>query len=137
MALEKAWVRLMRYPPAVLARVQADLKSEGFPPLEWYDVLLELDREGGRLKQTELGRKLLLARYNLTRLLDRLEREGLIARDDCSEDARCAVVRMTDAGRSLRERMWPAYAEAVRKHVGDRLTAEETAALGAILAKLG
>lgn len=135
--VEAAWIQLMRVPEALLGRVQADLKAQGFPPLEWYDVLLELDRNSnGALRQRALGERLLLARYNLSRLVDRLEAEGLVRREACADDARGAVVAITDAGRALRERMWPAYADAVRRHVGERLTAGEPAALERTLRKL-
>jgi DNA-binding MarR family transcriptional regulator len=135
--LEKAWVRLNRVPAALTGAVDAEVKKQGFPPLEWYDVLLELDREpDGRLRQRELGKRLLLARYNLTRLLDRLEGEGLLQRASCSEDARGADIVITEAGRALRERMWPAYRDAVQTQLGDRLDPDELARLAALLSKL-
>ena len=127
----------MRVPGAVLNRVQSDLKAQGFPPLEWYDVLLEIARaDGGRLRQGELGRRLLVARYNLSRLLDRLETERLLTREPCPEDARGAVVAITPDGRALRERMWPAYAAAVAASFGERLDAGEAATLAGLLSKL-
>lgn len=135
--VESAWIALLRVPQALLGQVQTDLKREGFPPLDWYDVLLELSRqEDGRLRQKELGTRLLLARYNLSRLLDRLEKEGLVAREPCADDARGAVIALTAPGRALRERMWPAYAAAVNKRLGQRLTEAELGQLAAALSKL-
>jgi DNA-binding MarR family transcriptional regulator len=135
--LERAWIALVRGPTAALADVQSALKSQDLPALEWYDVLLELSREpDGGLRQKELSRRLLVARYNLSRLLDRLESEGLVRREPCADDARGAVVRLTDAGRSLRERMAPAYAAAVAERVGTRLSEAEQETLAALLRKL-
>src|SRR5215813_9555117 len=91
-----AWTRLVRAEQAVLRAVERDLKEAGFPPLAWYDVLLELVQ------------KTLLAQYNLSRLLDRLEREGLIRRQTCPDDARGQWVVVTDRGRALQEKMWKA-----------------------------
>ncbi|HYD05247.1 MAG TPA: MarR family winged helix-turn-helix transcriptional regulator [Reyranella sp.] len=136
--LLKAWPRLMRIPPLVLDRVQADLKAAGHPPLEWYDVLLELDRElDGRLRPTTLAKRMLIARYNLTRLVDRLVNAGLVKREECQEDARGAVIAITPDGRRLREAMWPVYADAVRRHLGEKLTADELDTLARLLGKLG
>jgi DNA-binding MarR family transcriptional regulator len=55
----------------------------------------------------DLGKHLLVARYNLSRLLDRLEAEGLIEREDCPDDARGQVLKLTRAGKALRTRMGP------------------------------
>ena len=68
------------------------LKSAGLPALEWYDVLLEIER-AGPLRPRDLQSRLLLAQSNLSRLLDRMERAGLIARGDCEQDGRGLVVR--------------------------------------------
>src|SRR6266566_841845 len=72
-AVIRAWTRLIRAQQAALSAVEADLKTAGFPPLAWYDVLLELSRaEGEGLRPFALEQELLLAQYNLSRLLDRL-----------------------------------------------------------------
>ena len=69
-----AWARLIRAEQALLARIEGELKAAGFPPLAWYDVLLELGRtENGRLRPVELERHTLLAQYNASRLIDRME----------------------------------------------------------------
>lgn len=136
-AVEKAWVALLRSSQGVLGRVQADLKAAGFPALEWYDVLLELSRaKDGRMRQRDVAAKLLLARYNLSRLLDRLEEAELITREEVEEDARGAYATLTKKGRTLREQMWPAYAAAVRKHLGARLSDKEARTLAGLLTKL-
>ncbi len=84
----------MRPQQAVLAAVEADLKAAGFPPLGWYDVLLELSRAAdGGLRPFALEQELLLAQYNLSRLLDRLERRATSS---------AGPARRTAAGRSSR-----------------------------------
>jgi len=136
-SLQRAWPRLVRAPAAVLDGVQADLKAAGHPPLEWYDVLLELDRElDGRLRPNVLTKRLLVAKYNLTRLVDRLEKAGLVRREVCQEDARGQVIAITPEGRALREAMWPAYEKAVADHLGSKLSEEELETLARLLARL-
>ena len=88
-ATVEAWTGLMRARDRVLGAIEQDLKAAGCPPLAWYDVLLELTRAAeGRLRPFEIEKETLLAQYNLSRLLDRLEREGLVAREPCADDAR-------------------------------------------------
>src|SRR3954464_6426255 len=118
----KAWVRLIRAREIVLGAIERDLKAEALPPLAWYDILLELSRaDRGRLRPFEIERETLLAQYNLSRLLDRLEKEGLVAREACTDDGRGQWVAITEKGRSLQARTWKVYAKAIQKHVGEKL----------------
>jgi DNA-binding MarR family transcriptional regulator len=135
-AFERAWIALLRVGPSVVSRVEAALRAAGLPPLAWYDVLWELEREGAPLRQREVGSRLLVARYNLSRLLDRLEEEGLVERAVCVEDGRAQVLKLTRPGRALRARMWPVYAAAIHAAVATRLSASEADALARLLNKL-
>jgi DNA-binding MarR family transcriptional regulator len=135
-AVIRAWARLVRAQQAVLAAVEAELKAAGFPPLAWYDVLLELSREAAGLRPFALEQELLLAQYNLSRLIDRLESAGYVARRACPEDGRGQVVAITASGRALVKRMWPTYRAAIARHVGAKLSEDEAARLAALLGKL-
>ena len=134
-AAARSWVQLIRAHRSALCSVEKALRAAELPPLEWYDVLLELER-GGPLRPRDLQDRLLLAQYNLSRLLDRMEAEGAIARERCSEDARCQWIRATQAGEALRQRMWPVYAAAIQQAVGARLTNAQAERLAELLAKL-
>jgi DNA-binding MarR family transcriptional regulator len=134
-AAEKAWVAILRS-GALIDRVESALKAAGHPPLAWYDVLWELERAGGPIRQRDLGQRLLVARYNLSRLLDRLAAEGLIAAEPCHDDARGQMWRLTRTGKALRVRIWPAYAAAIRRAVEERLSAAEAETLAKLLEKL-
>src|SRR5687768_665979 len=85
-----AWARLIRARYLVVSAVEKDIKSAGYPPLEWYDVLLELSRlpEGSGLRPFELESRLLLAQYNLSRLVDRLQQAGYVEKRSCASDGR-------------------------------------------------
>jgi DNA-binding MarR family transcriptional regulator len=135
-AVIRAWTRLVRAQRAVLAAVEAELKAAGFPPLAWYDVLLELSRKTEGLRPFALEQELLLAQYNLSRLIDRLEAAGYVARKDCPEDGRGQVVAITASGRALVKRMWPTYRAAIRRHVGAKLSEDEAGRLATLLGKL-
>src|SRR5688572_33250935 len=103
-----AWSRLIRAQRAALCVVEQALKAEGLPGLEWYDVLIELER-AGPLRPRDLQGKLLLAQYNLSRLLDRMAEAGLIGRRSCPQDGRGQFVAVTSGGRQLCWRMWAIY----------------------------
>jgi DNA-binding MarR family transcriptional regulator len=132
-----AWARLLKAERLALARVEAALKQAALPPLAWYDVLLELERasETG-LRPYELERTLLLAQYNLSRLLDRIEREGLIERASSPHDGRGHVLRLSARGQSMRKAMWPVYAQAIEAAVGSCLDEREAETLSALLARI-
>ena len=134
-AAQGAWVQLIRAHRSALCSVERALRAADLPPLEWYDVLLELER-GGPLRPRDLQDRLLLAQCNLSRLLDRMEADGLIARERCSDDARCQWVRVTDAGRALRESMWPVYAGAIEEALGAKLGTAEAQKLAQLLSRL-
>ena len=136
-AVTKAWARLIRARETVVAAVERDFKAAGLPPLSWYDVLLELTRApDGRLRPFEIEKETLLAQYNLSRLLDRLEKEGLIAREPCEDDGRGQWVVITEKGRALQARTWKVYARAIQKHVGEKLDDKAAAHLADLLGRL-
>jgi DNA-binding MarR family transcriptional regulator len=132
-----AWARLLRAQQVLLERVEADLKAADLPPLEWYDVLLELNRkDSGHLRQFELGEKVLLSKYNLSRLLDRLEDAGLVKRQPCKEDGRGADVTITAAGRTLQKKMWPVYQKAIGRHFARHLSPQEAEHMAELMARV-
>jgi DNA-binding MarR family transcriptional regulator len=132
-----AWARLIRAQQVLLERVEADLKAAGLPPLAWYDILLELNRdEGGQLRQFEIGDRVLLSKYNLSRLLDRLEQEKLVRRLTCKEDRRGANVSITAQGRALLKKMWPIYERGIEEYFARHLSDQETAQLAELMARL-
>jgi DNA-binding MarR family transcriptional regulator len=136
-AVIRAWTRLVRAQQVALSAVEAELKAAGFPPLAWYDVLLELSRvEAEGLRPFALEQQLLLAQYNLSRLLDRLEKAAYIERLACPDDGRGQVIAITASGRALVKRMWPTYRAAIGRHVGAKLSEDEAARLASLLGKL-
>lgn len=136
-ATTRAWIGLMRAQRSVLSAIEKDFKAAGLPPFGWYDVLWELVKaEDGRLRPFEIEARTLLAQYNLSRLIDRLEKEGLVRREAFEEDARGCWVVVTEAGRAMRARMWETYGPSITRHVGRRLSEAEASALAALLSRL-
>lgn len=135
---ERAWVSLVRAEEAVVAAVESDVKEAGCAPLAWYDVALELSREGREagLRQNELERRLLFRQYNLSRILDRMEAEKLVERKQCPEDGRGQLVSLTASGRKFQKSMWPVYRAAIEKHFASKLSVKEAGELAKLLEKL-
>jgi DNA-binding MarR family transcriptional regulator len=136
-AAVQAWARLVRATQTAMSRIEHDLKQAGLPPLAWYDVLLELSREPkGALRPVELERRLLLAQYNASRLIDRMEKAGLVERLACPDDARGQMVTITPEGRELQRRMWQVYGPAIARYIGAKLGSKEADALNELLGTL-
>jgi DNA-binding MarR family transcriptional regulator len=103
-----------------------------------YDVLLRLTWAGkDGLRMSELAQQMLMTSGGLTRLADRLERDGLIARTRCPDDLRGYVVRITPAGRRTLKRANRQHLADVRELFLDQLTDEELELLAGIWARLG
>lgn len=132
----RAWIALMRVAPALLERIEAELSAAGFPGLDWYDVLWELEQAEDGLRPRDLGQRLLVARYNLSRLIDRLEAEKLVSREAAADDKRGHILHVTRTGKALRQKMWPIYAAALRALVEEKLSVAEAETLAKLLDKL-
>lgn len=105
-----AWRALLGVHARVTNDVEIALADAGLPPLTWYDVLLPLYRAPqGRLRMGALANETTLSRTGLTRLVDRIERDGLLRRDSVAEDRRGSYVVLTSAGAAMLRRMWPVY----------------------------
>ncbi|NND72026.1 MAG: winged helix-turn-helix transcriptional regulator [Rhodothermales bacterium] len=132
-----AWASLVRVSGNLVARVEADLRRAKLPPLAQYDALLELHRAGVKgLRPFELQHEMLLAQYNVSRLIVRLVNAGLVERMASEDDGRGQLLRITMNGKELLKRMWPVYASAINRHFGHRLEPAEIISLAAILDKL-
>ncbi len=130
------WARLLRVSQKLLADVELDLKSAGLPPLVWYDILLELKRaRPHNLRPFRLQNEMLIAQYNLSRLVDKMVSAEVITREPCEEDGRGHTLKITKRGLELQKKMWPIYQKAIETHFSAHLEAPDLQALAAILAK--
>lgn len=134
-AVTRAFVRLVRAQRSVVTGIERAVKDAGYPPLEWYDLLWELEREGPS-RPRDIQDRLLFPQSNLSRLIDRLEDAGLVQRDTCKEDARGQIVCITDAGKVLRKEMWKVHAAAIQSMVGDHLSEKEADQMARLLDRL-
>ncbi len=132
-----AWRTFLRAHATVVRALESELMAEHDLPLASYDVLVQLsEAPDRRLRMTELADRVLLSRSGLTRLADRLEREGLLRREACPSDARGTLAVLTDAGLARLEAAWPTHLRGVQEHVTGRLSSAEIGQLSSLLGKL-
>src|ERR1700712_6009675 len=94
-----AWRGFLNAHAHVIRRLEAELEAEQSMPLANYDVLVQLaEAPDHALRMSELATSVLLSRSGLTRLVDRLEREGLVERQACADDARGTLAVLTPGG---------------------------------------
>ena len=132
-----AWRAFLRAHARVTRTLDAELAAECDLPLASYEVLLHLsEAPDRRLRMTELADRVLLSRSGLTRLVDRLEREGLIARQSCPSDLRGTNAVLTDAGHERLRAAAPVHLRGVREHIVDLLSPSELKVLAEALGRV-
>jgi DNA-binding MarR family transcriptional regulator len=132
-----AWRGLLRVHAGMTKALDAELVREHGLPLSSYEVLLFLaDAPDGRLRMSELAEGVLLSRSGLTRLVDRMERDGLLRRERCEDDARGYHAAITDRGRALFDRARRTHLDGVRERFLDRLSPDELRTLAELWEKV-
>jgi DNA-binding MarR family transcriptional regulator len=100
----RAWRGLLRAHACLARRLDAELEQAHGLPMTSYEVLHHVEEaSGGRMRLCELAEQAQLSRSGLTRLVDRLERDGLLERCSCDHDARGSYACLTDMGRERLE----------------------------------
>lgn len=124
----------------IMGRFAHDLAAQGLT-VETFDVLVHLAwASDGTLPLRELVASMVsgyhLSRSGLTRLLDRMERDGLVERSLRRDDRRQFDVAITDQGRQVFDRVWPDHVGGIGRYFSAPLTDQDVIALGRVLAKL-
>src|SRR5436190_18624538 len=126
-----AWRGLLRAHDQLTRALDADLTERHGLPLASYELLLCLGQASeGRMRMSELAESVLLSRSGLTRLVDRLEDEGLVERVRCPEDARGLYAAITDAGRRRLSEARETHLAGVRRRFLARYSAHELRLFG-------
>ncbi|MFG6196384.1 MarR family winged helix-turn-helix transcriptional regulator [Nonomuraea sp. JJY05] len=131
------WRMLQRAQVRITRHLEAELLVAHDLPLASYEVLVQLaEAPERRLRMNDLAGRVLLSRSGLTRLIDRLQRDGLVSREACADDARGLFAVLTDAGAERLAEATPTYLRGVRSQFLDLLGAEEITRVRAMVAKL-
>lgn len=127
----RAWRGMLRVHAALSKALDAQLEATHGLALSSYEVLMFVgDAEGERMRMCDLAESILLSRSGLTRLVDRLEREGLVMRASCSSDARGAYACLTPAGRQKLDAARATHLAGVRAMFLSHLSPAEQDVLG-------
>ena len=132
-----AWGGFLRTHHALVAELDDELRREHDLPLTSFDVLAQLDNAPGRqLRMSELADAVLLSRSGVTRLVERLERRGLLERRECSDDARGAFAVLTDDGVARLREARETHLAGVRERFLQRFDDKELRELGEVWRRL-
>jgi DNA-binding MarR family transcriptional regulator len=127
-----AWRGLLRVHASLAKLLDAELARAHDLPLSSYEVLITLQASPGkRSRMAELADRVLLSRSGMTRLVDRLEREGLLERDTCTSDGRGCFAVLTQAGEDLLARARPTHLEGVRERFLRHFSQDELSEMAA------
>ena len=130
------WRALLEAHATITARLAAELEAERDLPISWYEVLLQLAEAGGRLRMQELSTRMIIHKSSLTRLVDRLEDVGYVAREPCVEDGRGHFAVLTRDGRDVLRRAAPVHLRGIQREFARHLTDSDVVALQRVFAKL-
>jgi len=118
-----AWQALLHAHQQIVRRLDAELREGHGLGMSEYDVLLRLARAEGRtLRMSDLAERVMFSPSGLTRVVDRLSEEGLVARRRDSADARVVLAELTAEGRERLKAAARTHLRGIRQHFTGRLT---------------
>lgn len=129
----RAWRGFLQMHQILRARLERELSRETGLSLADYEVLVNLSEADGRsLRMWALADALQWSRSRLSHQVARMQDRGLLSREDCPTDARGAFATLTPAGLAAIESAAPGHLAGVRRHLFDRLSAEQIRAMADI-----
>jgi DNA-binding MarR family transcriptional regulator len=133
----EAWRGLLKVHACVMKTLDAELETAHGLPLTSYEVLIQLAEEPDRrMRMCDLADRVQLSRSGLSRLADRLERDGLIERQACDCDARGAYAVLTPRGEAVIEAARPTHLAGIRRRFLAHFSEDELRQLAAWWARL-
>lgn len=129
--------RFLRAHQQVSEALNRNLLQERGISLPWYDVLLQLSASGeDRLRLQDLADRVLYSRSGLTRLIDRMEKAGLVCREPCADDRRGTFAVLTPAGKRELRRAAPTHLRGIEEHFFSKISEDEIALLGRAMGRV-
>lgn len=132
----RAWRLMLEARQLLAGRLDRDLLEHHQIRLPWYDVLLQLNEAGGRLRMHALADATLFSRADCTRLVDRMERHGLVRREADAIDRRGVNAVLTPAGKATLRRAAVTHLDGIEEYFGSRLTPRQASGMAAALARV-
>jgi DNA-binding MarR family transcriptional regulator len=133
----ESWVSFLRSHAAITRELSAQLQQEHGLTLNDYEVLLHLSHaDGGRLRRVDLAERVLLTASGITRLLEGLERAGLVCKETCASDARVSYAKLTDDGLETLRAAATTHLRGIDELFLSRYSGSELATLAELLGRL-
>ncbi|HEK0785947.1 TPA: MarR family transcriptional regulator [Proteus mirabilis] len=122
------WFSFVKAHKLIIRKIETKLAEAKLPIYAWYDILwgLESGVDGTR-RMHELADVVVIERYNLTRMIDRLEKEQLVIRTRSDDDRRAAFATITEKGKALRKEMWIIYQGVIKDYFISQFSEDEIA----------
>ena len=143
MAMEKegtrgidVWTRFLRAHKVLSQKLSADLMERQGLKIAWFDVLAQLKEAGGRLRMSELADRILFSTSGLTRLVDRMEKSGLVRREPCEDDRRGYWAILERPGHDVLSRAQRVHFRGIRHRFLDHLDGDELLAMDRALVRV-
>jgi DNA-binding MarR family transcriptional regulator len=130
------WLSFVRTHSRLWDQVEAQMRKDHGLTMARYDVLATLINAGGRLRLSDLASSILLSQSGVSKLLDRMERSGLVHRDPDPTDGRAAFAAITPAGRALAEEARREHHVLLQRMFGNALDHRDFDDLDRIMARL-
>ena len=136
-ATQTAWVRFLRAHAALTRELSARLEADHALTMSDFDVLIQLyHAEDHAMRRVDIARSVLLTASGITRLLDGLERCGLVAKKSCSTDARVSYAVLTEEGLRKVEDARKSHQADIDELFGARLKPKEREQFAELLGRL-
>jgi DNA-binding MarR family transcriptional regulator len=132
----EAWKAFLHAQAALIRTLDRELEAEQGLPITFFDVLAQLSQAGGQLRMSELADAVLLSRSGVTRLVDRMERAGLVRREACATDRRASYATLTPEGKRAFRQAKPVHLRGIADHFARHLSDEEAKTLAAALGRM-
>ena len=134
---QRTWRAFVRLQARLSAELNRQLQATAGLSLADYEVLVLLtDVEEGRLRPYEMQKTLDWEQSRLSHHLGRMQRRGLVQREECASDGRGAYIALTDAGREAITNAAPDHVETVRRLFFDALSPTQVTALRRLTTKV-
>ncbi|RIQ26252.1 MarR family winged helix-turn-helix transcriptional regulator [Jiangella rhizosphaerae] len=134
---QHAWRAYLRMNTVLGAALSRQMQTESMLSMQDFEVLVHLtDVDDARLRVSELARAMRWEKSRLSHHLSRMEKRGLIGREECTSDGRGAFIVLTPEGRAAIEAAAPSHVDAVRRHFFDILTDDDVDALTSIAGRV-
>ena len=127
---QRAWRAYIAASHLLEDAIDRQLQQEAGMPHLYYSILANLsETPERRLRMTDLAEKTKITRSRLTYAVTRLEKDGLIRRENCKWDKRGSIAALTDKGMAVLERAAPGHVDTVRSLLFDKLSPEQVGQL--------